>query len=245
MLIHQKRGKGLPAFLSPGHRFLGDVRYPDWIYARKEAAQIVELLDDPGRNTLLIRLLFVDGRSCDAPAPEGIAVGDKIVVGEGKPAIGAILPLSAVADGTPVFNLEIVPRDGGKIARSSGAVCYVVSHDEETGGVKVVLPSKKTVVLSPKCLATIGVACGGERVEKPFMKAGAHFHAMKARNRYYPKTRGTAMSAYDHPHGGKGFGSPTTRARGAPPGAKVGLIAARQSGRKKTRRDTASKANSA
>ncbi len=238
MLIHQKRGKGLPAFLSPGHRFLGDVRYPDWLYSRKETAQIVDLLDDPGRYTLLVKLLFLDGLTFNTPAPEGVAVGDKIVIGEGKPAIGSILPLASIADGTPIFNLEIEPRDGGKIARSSGGVCYIVSHDEDTGTVKVVLPSKKTVVLSPKCFATIGVACGGERVEKPMMKAGVNYYAMKARNKYYPKSRGTAMSAYDHPHGGKGFGSPTTRARGAPPGAKVGLIAARSSGRKKTRRDS-------
>lgn len=243
MLIHQKRGKGLPAFLSPGHRFLGDVRYPDWIYSRKEPAQIVELLDDPGRNVLLAKLLFRDGKSCNAPAPEGVAIGDKIVVGEGRPSIGAILPLSAISDGMPVFNLEIIPRDGGKIARSSGAICYVVSHDEETGAVNVVLPSKKSIILSPRCYAMVGVACGGERVEKPMMKAGVNFYAMKARNKYYPKSRGSAMSAYDHPHGGKSMGTPSTVSRGAPRGAKVGLIAARQSGRKKTQRDTSGKKN--
>lgn len=245
MLIHQKRGKGLPAFKSPGHRFLGDVRYPHWLYSRKEDAQVVELLDDPGRSVLLARLLFRDGVECDAPAPEGIALGDKVAVGEGRVAVGSILPLSQVPDGMPVFNLELVPRDGGRIARSSGSVCYVVSHDEDTGAVSVLLPSKKTVVLSSKCLATVGIACGGERVEKPFMKAGAHYYAMKARNKYYPKTRGSAMSAYDHPHGGKSMGTPSTVARGAPHGAKVGLIAARQSGRKKTRRETAKKPGAA
>lgn len=242
MLIHQKRGKGLPAFKSPGHRFFGDVRYPHWLYGRKENAQIVEFLDDPGRNALLATLMFRDGETFEAPAPEGIAVGDKIAVGEGNPSVGSILPLSSVPDGTPVFNLELVPRDGGKIARSSGSVCYVVSRDEDTGAVSVLLPSKKTVVLSSECLATVGIACGGERVEKPFMKAGAHYHAMKARNKYYPKTRGSAMSAYDHPHGGKSMGTPSTVSRGAPHGAKVGLIAARQSGRKKTRRTTSGEA---
>ena len=77
--------------------------------------------------------------------------------------------------------------------------------------------------------------------EKPMMKAGVHYYAAQARNRYFPKSRGSAMSAYDHPHGGKGFGFSTTRARGSPPGIKVGLIAARSSGRRKTRRDTSAK----
>lgn len=236
MLIHQKRGKGTPAFKSPSHRFVADVRYPQLVYSRTGLAQVIGLEDDPGRNALLARISFEDGNWFYSPAAEGLAVGDKIAVGTGRPSPGAILSLGEVPDGTPVFNLELSAGDGGKAARSSGAVCYVVSHDEDTGMVSVQLASKKVVVLSPRCLATVGVACGGERTEKPFMKAGEKRHAMEARNKYYPKVRGTAMNAYDHPHGGKGFGTPTTRARGSPHGAKVGLIAARQSGRKKTRR---------
>lgn len=236
MLIHQKRGKGLPAFKSPGHRFVADVRYPHWIHSRSGVAQVVGLEDDPGRNTLLARLSFEDGVWFYSLAAEGVAVGDKVAIGEGRPSPGSILSLGAVPDGTPVFNLELSSGDGGKAARSSGGVCYVVSRDEDTGMVSVQLASKKVVVLSPACYATVGVACGGERKDNPFVKAGNKYHATHARNKYYPKVRGSAMSAYDHPHGGKSMGSPTTRARGAPHGAKVGLIAARQSGRRKTRR---------
>jgi large subunit ribosomal protein L2 len=49
-------------------------------------------------------------------------------------------------------------------------------------------------------------------------------------------TKGQAMVAAAHPHGGgrhKHAGKPTTVSRNTPPGRKVGLIAARQSGRSK------------
>ena len=77
--------------------------------------------------------------------------------------------------------------------------------------------------------------CGGGRLEKPLMKAGTNFYKKHAQNRKWPVNRGVHMSAYTHPFGGKqhhkGRGSATSR--NAPPGRKVGHIAARSTGRKK------------
>jgi large subunit ribosomal protein L2 len=62
---------------------------------------------------------------------------------------------------------------------------------------------------------------------------------MKARGLKYPKVRGAAMNAVDHPHGGTrpkqmGMGKySTTVPRNLPPGKKVGHIAARRTGKKK------------
>ena len=50
----------------------------------------------------------------------------------------------------------------------------------------------------------------------------------------WPKVRGVAMNPVDHPHGGgnhQHLGMASTRSRTAPPGQKVGLIAARRTGR--------------
>mgnify|MGYP000558132422 CR=1 FL=1 len=49
-----------------------------------------------------------------------------------------------------------------------------------------------------------------------------------------PKVRGVCMNPVDHPHGGgnhQHIGKPSTRGRGTCPGKKVGLIAARRTGR--------------
>ena len=47
------------------------------------------------------------------------------------------------------------------------------------------------------------------------------------------EVRGVAMNPVEHPHGGgnhQHIGHPSTVGRGAPPGMKVGLIAARRTG---------------
>jgi len=99
----------------------------------------------------------------------------------------------------------------------------------------VKLPSGATKLLKDACRATIGVVAGGGRIEKPFLKAGKKFHWMRAKGHKYPRVRGVAMNACSHPFGGGRHqhpGKPTTVSRHAPPGRKVGHIAARMTGRK-------------
>jgi large subunit ribosomal protein L2 len=57
---------------------------------------------------------------------------------------------------------------------------------------------------------------------------------MLAKGKPYPHVRGVAMNVVDHVFGGRGkhAGRPKTVARGAPPGQKVGLIAARRTGKR-------------
>jgi large subunit ribosomal protein L2 len=75
-------------------------------------------------------------------------------------------------------------------------------------------------------------------VEKPFVKAGKKHHKMRARGTKYPRVRGVAMNAVDHPFGGGGRqhpGQPKSVSRDAPPGRKVGDIASKRTGRGKNR----------
>lgn len=80
----------------------------------------------------------------------------------------------------------------------------------------------------------VGVVAGGGRIDKPLMKAGNAFWKHKAKRNAWPRVCGIAMNPVDHPHGGgnhQHVGHPTTVRRSAPPGQKVGLIAARRTGR--------------
>jgi large subunit ribosomal protein L2 len=230
-LIQQRRGKGSPTFRAPSHRFAAQARYDFAQGARR--AQVLRFIDDASRHALLAEMLADDGKRFYAVAAEGIAAGDEVALRSGALGIGNVMELGSLPEGAPVFNVEARPGDGGRMMRASGVCAFVVGRDEETGRVSLQLPSKKVIVLDPRCLATVGMPCGGGRTEKPFVKAGARFHALRARNKYYPRVRGTAMSAYDHPHGGKSFGARTTLSRSTPPGAKVGLIAASRTGRKR------------
>jgi large subunit ribosomal protein L2 len=132
----------------------------------------------------------------------------------------------------PVCNVERQPGDGGKFARASGVSAQLLTHDRKVAVVK--LPSGEVKRLSPSCRATVGVVAGGGRPEKPFVKAGNKHHKMRARGTKWPRVRGVAMNAVDHPFGGGGRqhpGQPKSVSKNAPPGRKVGDIASKRTGR--------------
>jgi len=194
----------------------------------------LELLHEPGRGSPLALIELESGETYYSVVPEGIYEGQIIELG-GKAAtdVGNVVPIGRIPEGTLVCNIELSPADGGKMARSSGAYATVVSHTPN--GTMIKLPSGKTKYINDLCLATVGVVSASGRVDKPFLKAGAKFHLMRSKGRKYPRTRGIAMVAAVHPHGSSKRGARKVRvvARNAPPGQKVGYIAARRTGRKK------------
>ncbi len=236
----QKRGAGGPRYRSPKKRFKTDLKYRNYDDIEKTGvltAKVKQFVDDPARTALLMTVEYDNGERGYLLAPEGMAVGDNLDVGvQGKLKLGSVLPLYRIPDGTYIYNIERTPGDGGKIVRSAGSYATIVS--KEGNDVFIRLPSKKTITVSGECRAQLGVVCGGGRLEKPLMKAGAAHYKWKARNKLWPKVRGVHMAAYSHPHGGKQHhaGKPTTVARGAPPGSKVGHLAARTTGRRKGKR---------
>ena len=149
--------------------------------------------------------------------------------------IGNIIPLGKIPEGTLVCDIELRPGDGGKMARSSGAYATVVGHTPQ--GTMIRLPSGRTRYINDYCLATVGVISAAGRIEKPFLKAGEMFHWMKAKGHKYPRTSGRKMVPAVHPYGSSKRSARrcTTTSHGAPPGQKVGLIAARGPGQKKKR----------
>jgi len=197
----------------------------------------VEFLHEPGRGSPLASVKLETGETYYTVVPEGIYEGQLIQIGsKASIDIGSVVPLGSIPEGTMVCNIELSPGDGGKMSRSSGSYATVVAHTPE--GTIIKLPSGKTRYLNDLCRATIGVVSGAGRVDKPFLKAGAKFHLMQAKGRMYPRTRGIAMVAAAHPYGSskRGARKVTTVSRHAPPGKKVGLIAARSAGRKRKRR---------
>jgi len=236
----QRRGRGSPTFRAPSHRRVAPAQYPILSKEEKEGVvqgQISGILHETGRGSPIASVRLETGQTFHTVVPEGVYQGQPIEVGS-KAAIdiGNVLPLGSIPEGTIVCNIELSPGDGGKIARSSGAYATVVAHTSE--GTMIKLPSGKTRYVSDLCRATIGVISGAGRVEKPFLKAGAKFHWKRSKGLKYPRTRGVAMVAASHPYGSskRGGRKVTTVSRGAPPGKKVGLIAAKSTGRKGKRR---------
>jgi len=194
-----------------------------------------EIMHETGRGAPVALVEFANGTASCLVAPEGLSLDQDVSVGpDAAPELGNVLPLGKVPEGTLVCNVELRPGDGGKLARSSGSYCMVVSHTPQ--GTELRLPSGRSIYTHDSCRAMVGVIAGAGRSERPFLKAGTRKKLMRARGRVWPITKGQAMIAASHPHGGgrhKHAGKPTTVSRNAPPGRKVGMIAAKETGRSK------------
>ena len=123
---------------------------------------------------------------------------------------------------------------GAALARASGDYCIIISHNHETGRTRLKLPSGQKKSVPSTSRAMIGIISGGGRIEKPVLKAGNSFYRFRGKRNCWPKVRGVARNPVEHPHGGgnhQHIGHPSTVSRHSPPGQKVGLIAARRTGR--------------
>lgn len=168
-------------------------------------------------------------------APEGMYTGQFIYCGrKANLQIGNVLPVGGMPEGTIVCNVEERTGDRGKLARTSGNYATVIAHNPDTKKTRVKLPSGAKKVLSSTNRAMVGIVAGGGRIDKPILKAGRAYHKYKVKRNAWPKVRGVAMNPVEHPHGGgnhQHIGHASTVMRGTPAGRKVGLIAARRTGR--------------
>lgn len=236
----QRRGRGSPTFRASTHKRVAPVQYPSLSTAEQKGVvqgEVTDIVHDPGRGSPMAAVKLENGETYYSVVPEGVYEGQPTQIGdEAAVDIGNVLPLSKIPEGTMVCNVELSPGDGGKMVRSSGGYATVVGHAPD--GTILKLPSGRTKYVNDLCRATVGVVAGAGRTEKPFLKAGNKHHLMKAKGHMYPRTRGIAMIAASHPYGSskKGGRKVTTVSRNAPPGKKVGLIAARSAGSRHKRR---------
>jgi len=201
---------------------------------------VKEIIHDPGRGAPLARVVFRHPYKYrqvteNFLAVEGMYSGQFIYAGaKAELKVGNVLPLGNMPEGTIVCNVECRPGDRGKLARASGDYATIVSHNPDTNQTRLRLPSGAKKIVQSSARATVGIIAGGGRIDKPVLKAGRNYHKYKAKRNSWPKVRGVAMNPVEHPHGGgnhQHVGHATTVARNSPAGKKVGLIAARRTGR--------------
>jgi len=199
-----------------------------------------EIIHDPGRGAPLARVQFrhpykYRHDNHTFVAVEGLYTGQFIYAGKkAQLKIGNILPLVSMPEGTIVSNVEERPGDRGKLARASGDYATIISHNADTNQTRLRLPSGSKKIVQSDSRAQVGIIAGGGRIDKPMLKAGRSYWKYKAKRNSWPKVRGVAMNPVEHPHGGgnhQHVGHATTVKRDSPAGKKVGLIAARRTGR--------------
>jgi len=225
----QRRGRGTsPTYRSPSHRHIGTVNLP----RTKGEGTVVEIRHAPGRSAPVARV-EMGGVEYLMIAPDGLAEGQTVSVGLPRIDRGSVLPLGHLPEGTLVYNVEVVPGDGGRFVRAAGTSAVVVSQGAKTA---IRLPSGQFKELDPRCRATVGVIAGAGRKDKPFYKAGKHVNAYRSLAKSAIVVRGVAKNPVDHPHGGgshQHVGRPSTVSAGAPPGRKVGRLSPKRKRRKK------------
>lgn len=226
-----------------GHKRIGPARLRIRDYAERHGFMrgVVKTIEhDPGRGAPLARVEFRHPYKYRRAkelfvAPEGMFTGQSVFCGVKAPlAIGNVLPLANIPEGCIVCNVEAKTGDRGTLAKSSGDYCILISHNLETGRSRLKLPSGQKKSVPSSCRAMIGLIGGGGRIEKPVLKAGNSYYRFRAKRNCWPKVRGVARNPVEHPHGGgnhQHIGHPSTVGRDCPPGQKVGLIAARRTGR--------------
>ncbi len=229
----RRRGRGGMQFRAATTGKLKSAVYPTFTLAEQHQGTVIDLVHERGRHAPLAKIRFEDGFVSFVPAILGLGVGSVLNFGL-KSTIneGNVISVQNIPDGTTVCNVERHFGDGGSLVKSAGTNAIVFSHGDD--GVTLKLPSGKFIKLNPKNRAMIGTLAGGGASDRPFMSAGGKLRHFRSRGQKYPIVRGVAQAAYVHPHGGgrhQHVGQRSTVSRNAPPGAKVGSIAARKTGR--------------
>jgi large subunit ribosomal protein L2 len=186
------------------------------------AAEVLTIEYDPNRTARIALVQYADGEKTYIIAPNGLAVGQKIIAGtEVAPEVG--LPLGKMPLGTIVHNIELHPGKGAQMARSAGTYAQVLARDGKYVTLK--MPSGEMRMVLATCVATVGSVSNADHMNVTLGKAG--------RSRWLgirPRVRGVVMNPVDHPMGG-GEG----RASGGHPRSRNGLLAKGKKTRDKTK----------
>jgi len=236
-----RKGKSL-IFTAKTRLRKGAVKLRAVDYAEREGYMkglVKKIVHDNGRGAPCCEVVFHDPYRFKLQkelwvAVEGLHTGQFVYCGsKAQLAIGNVMPLGKMPEGTVVSMVEEKASDRGRIARAGGCSCMIIGHSDDGRKTRIRLPSGSRKTVPSTCRGVIGIAAGGGRMDKPILKAGNNFHKYRVKRNCWPKVRGSAMNPVEHPHGGgnhQHVGHPTTTSREAPPGAKVGLIAARRTG---------------
>lgn len=189
------RGRITTRHKGGGHKRL--FRDVDFVYDKIDIPATIKSVEyDPNRTGFIGLAVYKDGEKRYVLLPKTTRPGDQFIVSE-KTEVAPLnrLALKNIPVGTFVYNVEIKPKSGAKIARSAGIFAQVVANAD--GYTSLKMPSTEVRKVSENCFASVGTVSNEEHHLEKIGKAG--------RSRWKgirPTVRGTAMNPVDHPYGG-------------------------------------------
>ena len=171
----------------------------DFKYDKKDVPAKLESIEyDPNRTGFVGVALYSDGERRYVLVPQGMKAGDTFEVSEkAKVKVGNRMPIANIPVGTFVYNVELKPNGGSKIARSAGNYAEIIAQDKDAGVTHLKMPSSEIRKVLSTGWASIGEVSNPEKKLVNVGKAGINRH-----KGIRPTVRGSAMNPVDHPHGG-------------------------------------------
>lgn len=161
-----------------------------------QPAKVKTLEYDPYRTAFIALLEYGDGERRYVLAPQGLEVGQELLVSETAPLrMGNRLKLKNIPVGYQVYNVEMEPGRGGQLIRSAGSYAEVLANAD--GYTDLKLPSGEVRRVLWEGYASLGQLSNPEHNLVVIGKAG--------RSRWLgvrPTVRGSVMNPVDHPYGG-------------------------------------------
>ncbi|MEI6843633.1 MAG: 50S ribosomal protein L2 [bacterium] len=178
-----------------GHKRL--YREIDFRYDKMDVPYTITTIEyDPNRSGLIGLAQYKDGEKRYVLIPKSVKVGDMFITSaNAEMKVGNRLPLKNITVGAFVYNVEVKPQGGAKLARSAGNFIEVVAKD--AGMVDLKMPSSEVRKVKETAWASVGEVSNNENRLVNLGKAG--------RSRWLgirPTVRGTAQNPVDHPYGG-------------------------------------------
>lgn len=198
--FRRKMGRNNTGIITTRHKGGGAKRLfreIDFTYNKINIPYTIKTVEyDPNRSGFIGLAQYADGEKRYILLPSKVRVGDVLITkedAEQKP--GNRLLLKNINIGTFVYNVEIKPHSGAKIARSAGNYVEVIAKD--AGYVDLKMPSTEVRKVPEMAWASVGEVSNNENRLVNLGKAG--------RSRWLgirPTVRGTAQNPVDHPYGG-------------------------------------------
>ena len=151
---------------------------------------------DPNRTARIALVYYADGEKRYIIAPVDLKVGDVVKAGpDAEVKSGNHLPMKNIPSGTAIHNIELLKGQGGQLVRSAGGTARLMVKEGDFALIR--LPSSELRKISVECCATIGQIGNIEHGNISLGKAGR-----RRLMGWRPKSRGSAQTPRDHPHGG-------------------------------------------
>ena len=201
LLVSKKRisGRNAQGKITIRHRGGGAKRFyrlVDFKLLDGTKATIKTIEYDPNRSANIALIETENNKLAYILAGSGMKVGRKISVGkDAEIKKGNRLPIKAIPVGSLIYNIELHPGGGGKVARGAGTKAQLMAKEDKYCQIK--LPSGEIRLFLQECMATLGSVGNEAHQNIKYGNAGRRRHMG-----WRPTVRGKAMNPVDHPHGG-------------------------------------------